>query len=611
MTKKQKRVLIRIIVSFFALLVSVLLPAEGVARLGIFMIPYIIIGYDILKKAFLGIVNLQPFDENFLMAVATLGAVTLGEYSEAVAVMLFYQVGELFQSCAVGKSRKSIASLMDIRPDYANIKDENGELVQVSPYDVAQGDEIVVLPGERVPLDGVVISGKTHLDTSALTGESVPRSVCVGDEIHSGCINVSGMISVRTTKEFLQSTVSKILDLVENASSKKSRSEQFISKFARVYTPIICVFALILALGAPSVRYTLGLSPEFGVWVYRALTFLVISCPCALVISIPLSFFAGIGGASSVGVLIKGSNYIETLSRVDTVMFDKTGTLTEGVFRVREISGDDNMLEYAAHIESFSTHPIAKSIADAYSGELDLGRVSDVCELSGMGISALVDEKSVSVGNKKLMESLGIEVDSAEGTRVYVSVSNELVGYIVVADAIKDSAKGICDSLKKLGVKNTVMLTGDDKNVAASVAQELGIDKVYSELMPQDKVSAAEREISEHTVAFAGDGINDAPVITRADVGIAMGAIGSDAAIEAADVVIMDDNPQKICKAIKISRKCMRIVYENIAFAIGVKLLCLVLGAAGVANMWAAIFADVGVMVIAVFNAIRAMYVRE
>ena len=621
MNKKQKRMLRRIILAAVLLILFSLLPVEGWLRFALFMIPYFLIGYDILWDAVKGIKNLQPFDENFLMAVATVGAIALGDYKEGVAVMLFYQIGELFQSYAVGRSRRSISQLMDIRPDYANIEGENGQLEKVDPDEVPLGSIIVVQPGEKVPIDGVIEEGESTLDTAALTGESVPRDAAPGDEVISGCINLTGVLRIRTTKEFGESTVSKILELVENASSRKSRSENFISRFARVYTPAVCFSALALAVLPPLVRIVMGIPAEWGDWVYRALTFLVISCPCALVISIPLSFFAGIGGASSAGVLIKGSNYMETLAQVKTVAFDKTGTMTQGVFEVSGIHHssmeETELLEYAALAESYSSHPISQSLRRAWGGEPDKNRVSDVTELSGKGLTAKVDGKTVAVGNAKLMELLGVEYKECHsvGTVVHVAIDGTYAGHILIADMLKPTAKSAVAAMKAAGVKKTVMLTGDAHAVAAQTAGELGADAFYAELLPGDKVDRVEKLLAENQgkekLAFVGDGINDAPVLSRADVGIAMGALGSDAAIEAADVVLMDDDPMKIAKAINIAKKCIRIVYENIVFAIAVKLACLVLGALGITNMWAAIFADVGVMVIAVLNAIRALRVKN
>lgn len=621
MNKKQKKMLIRIIVAAILVVAFSLLPIEGYVKFGLFMIPYLVIGYDILKKAGKGIMNRQVFDENFLMAVATMGAILLGDYKEGVSVMLFYQIGELFQSYAVGKSRRNISDLMDIRPDYANIE-KDGKLEQVDPDEVEIGSIIVVQPGEKVPIDGIVVEGSSTLNTSALTGESVPQDAKCGDEIVSGCINMSGVLKIQTTKEFGESTVSKILDLVENASSQKSRSENFISKFAKYYTPAVCYGAVALAVLPPLVRMLfMGLSPEWGDWIYRALTFLVISCPCALVISIPLSFFAGIGGASKAGVLVKGSNYLETLSQTKYVVFDKTGTMTQGVF---EVSGahhnemeEAKLLEYAALAECSSSHPISKSLQKAYGKEIDRSRVTDMEEISGNGVTAKVDGVSVAAGNEKLMEKLGIEFVACShvGTVVHMAVDGKYAGHILISDTVKPHAKQAIKELKKCGVKKTIMLTGDRKNVADYVAKGLGIQEVYSELLPGDKVSKVEALLANKTekekLAFVGDGINDAPVLSRADVGIAMGAMGSDAAIEAADIVLMDDDPLKIATAIHIARKCIRIVYENIYFAIGIKLICLLLGALGIANMWMAIFADVGVMVIAVLNAIRALFVKK
>ena len=621
MNKKQKKMLIRIIVAAILVVVFSLLPIEGYVKFGLFMIPYLVIGYDILKKAGKGIMNRQVFDENFLMAVATVGAILLGDYKEGVSVMLFYQIGELFQSYAVGKSRRNISDLMDIRPDYANIE-KDGKLEQVDPDEVEIGSIIVVQPGEKVPIDGIVVEGSSTLNTSALTGESVPQDAKCGDEIVSGCINMSGVLKIQTTKEFGESTVSKILDLVENASSQKSRSENFISKFAKYYTPAVCYGAVALAVLPPLVRMLfMGLSPEWGVWIYRALTFLVISCPCALVISIPLSFFAGIGGASKAGVLVKGSNYLETLSQTKYVVFDKTGTMTQGVFEVSGVHHNEmeeaKLLEYAVLAECSSSHPISKSMQKAYGKEIDRSRVTDMEEISGNGVTAKVDGVSVAAGNEKLMEKLGIEFVACShvGTVVHMAVDGKYAGHILISDTVKPHAKQAIKELKKCGVKKTIMLTGDRKNIADYVAKDLGIQEVYSELLPGDKVSKVEALLANKTekekLAFVGDGINDAPVLSRADVGIAMGAMGSDAAIEAADIVLMDDDPLKIATAIHIARKCIRIVYENIYFAIGIKLICLLLGALGIANMWMAIFADVGVMVIAVLNAIRALFVKK
>ena len=620
MNKKQKKMLVRIIISLVLVVVFSQLPVEGYLRFGLFMIPYLIIGYDILKKAFKGIRNKQVFDENFLMAVATIGAILLGDYTEGTAVMLFYQIGELFQSYAVGRSRRNISELMDIRPDYANVEN-NGELEQVDPDEVAIGTIIIVQPGEKVPIDGVITEGTSTLNTSALTGESLPRSAKVGDEVISGCINMTGLLKIRTTKEFGESTVSKILELVENSSSRKSKSENFISKFAKYYTPAVCYGALALALLPPIVLLIMGKPAMWGDWIYRALTFLVISCPCALVISIPLSFFAGIGGASNQGVLVKGSNYLETLAQTKYVVFDKTGTMTQGVFEVSGIHhnemSDEKLLEYAALAECSSSHPISKSLQKAYGKPVDRNRVTDIEEISGNGVIAKVDGVSVAAGNAKLMKKLGIVYQECHhvGTVVHMAVDGRYAGHILISDIIKPHAKEAIAELKKAGISRTVMLTGDSKRVADQVATELGIDEVYSELLPADKVTKVEELLDKKTakekLAFVGDGINDAPVLSRADIGIAMGALGSDAAIEAADIVLMDDDPLKISKAIKIARKCIRIVYENIYFAIGIKVLCLILGAIGIANMWMAIFADVGVMIIAVLNAIRALFVKK
>ena len=621
MNKKQKKMFIRIIISTALIIILSLLPVEGYVQFALFMIPYLVIGYDILKKAWKGILNRQAFDENFLMAVATIGAIALKDYKEGVAVMLFYQIGELFQSYAVGKSRKNISELMDIRPDYANVE-KDGTLCQVDPDEVEVGTVIIVQPGEKVPIDGVVVEGQSTLNTSALTGESLPREVGCDDEIISGCINLNGVLKIRTTREFGESTVSKILDLVENSSSKKSRSENFISKFAKYYTPAVCYSALALVIIPPIVRMAvMGLSPEWGDWIYRALTFLVISCPCALVISIPLSFFAGIGGASNQGILVKGSNYLETLSQTKYVVFDKTGTMTKGVFEVAGIHhsdmSDDKLLEYAALAECASSHPISKSLKKAYGKAIDRSRVTDIEEISGNGVIAKVDGISVAAGNTKLMDHLGIKYIDCHhvGTIVHMAVDGKYEGHILIADIIKPHAKEAIQALKKAGVRKTVILTGDTKKVADQVAAELAIDEVYSELLPADKVTKVEELLStkgqKEKLAFVGDGINDAPVLSRADIGIAMGALGSDAAIEAADVVLMDDDPLKISKAIRISRKCLRIVYENIWFALGIKGICLLLGALGIANMWMAIFADVGVMVIAVLNATRALFVKN
>lgn len=626
MNKKQKKVLVRIIIAAILMIGLKFVPVEGILRFILYMVPYFIIGYDILRKAFKGIKNKQVFDENFLMAVATIGAIAValyenGDYTEAIAVMLFYQIGELFQSYAVGRSRRNISELMDIRPDYANIE-VDGSLEQVDPDEVEIGTVIVVQPGEKIPIDGIIEVGSSTLNTSALTGESLPREAAVGDEVISGCINMTGLLKIRTTKEFGESTVSKILDLVENSSSKKSKSENFISKFAKYYTPAVCYSALALAVLPPVIRMAvMGLTAEWGVWIYRALTFLVISCPCALVISIPLSFFAGIGGASNAGILVKGSNYLETLSKTKYVVFDKTGTMTRGVFEVTGVHHntmeEEKLLEYAALAESFSSHPISKSLCKAFGGVLDKSRVSDIEEISGHGVTAQIDGRTVAVGNGKLMKKLGVEYTDCHkvGTIVHVAIDGRYEGHIVISDVIKPTSKEAIKALHKAGVKKTIMLTGDARNVAEQVAAELGIDEVYSELLPSDKVEKVEQILAEkgekEKLAFVGDGINDAPVLRRADIGIAMGALGSDAAIEAADIVLMDDDPLKISKAIKISRKCLRIVYENIYFAIGIKVICLILGALGIANMWAAIFADVGVMVIAVLNAIRALFVKK
>lgn len=622
MTKKQKNLLYRVIAAGVMMMVLAVLPLKNypLLRFALFMVPYLTVGHDILRKAFKGVKNRQVFDECFLMAVATIGAMVLGEYTEGVAVMWFYQIGELFQGIAVGKSRKSITDLMDIRPDYANIE-EDGQIERVDPDDVEVGSIIVVNPGEKIPLDGIVREGESVLNTAALTGESVPRTARQGDEVLSGCINMSGVLRIETTKEFDESTASRILDLVENASSRKSRSEQFITKFARVYTPAVCYGALALAFAPPLVRLLLGMAPLWGDWIYRALTFLVISCPCAIVVSIPLSFFGGIGGASSQGILIKGSNYMETLSKVRTVVFDKTGTITRGDFEVVGVHHntipEEKLLEMAAHAEGHSSHPISQSIQRAYQGRVDLDRVSHVEEHSGRGITALVDGKKVAVGNLRLMEHQGIEGIECHsaGTIIHTAVDGAYAGHMVISDSVKDGAKEAVAELKKSGVHTTVMLTGDLKSAADAVAEEVGIDRVYAELMPADKVRIVEEMLSGaapgEKLAFAGDGINDAPVLSRADIGIAMGALGSDAAIEAADVVLMDDDPRKIGKAIRIARKCIRIVYENIYFAIGVKAACLILGALGIANMWLAIFADVGVMVLCVLNAIRCLRVKN
>lgn len=640
MSKKQRMMLIRILVSAALLIGFHFLPLEGVMRFICYLIPYLVIGYDILIKAFKGIKNRQPFDESLLMAIATIGAFAIavydsmlqgnagalaghegGDYTEAVAVMLFYQVGEWFQSYAVGRSRRNISELMDIRPDYANIE-SGGSLEKVDPDEVEIGSVIVVQPGEKVPIDGIVLEGKSSLNTSALTGESLPREADEGDEVLSGCINMTGVLKIRTTKEFGESTVSKILDLVENASSRKSKSEEFITKFARIYTPAVVYSAIALAVLPPLVRVLgMGAAAEWGTWVYRALTFLVISCPCALVISIPLSFFAGIGGASNAGVLIKGSNYMETLAQTKYVVFDKTGTLTQGVFEVDAVHHnkleEQKLLEYAALAESASSHPISRSLQRAYGKELDRTRVTDIREISGNGVTAKVDGISVAAGNDKLMKKLGIShIDCHRaGTIIHMAIAGEYAGHIVISDVIKPHAKEAVSALKRSGVERTVMLTGDTQKVAEHVAKQLGIDQVYSGLLPADKVEKVEELLEQKPeksrLAFVGDGINDAPVLSRADIGIAMGAMGSDAAIEAADVVLMDDDPLKIVKAIRISRKCLRIVYQNIWFAIGIKVICLILGAVGIANMWLAIFADVGVMIIAVLNAIRALFVKK
>ena len=626
MTKKQKKMLMRIIICAVMLVALQFLPITGIPRFALYLAAYLVIGYDILKKAGKGILNGRVFDENFLMAIATIGAFALaiyeksGDYNEAIAVMLFYQIGELFQSYAVGKSRRNISALMDIRPDYANIE-VDGKLEKVDPDEVSVGSVIVVQPGEKVPLDGVIIDGASTLNTSALTGESLPRDAKTGDEIISGCINMTGVLKIRTTKEFGESTVSKILELVENSSSRKSRSEDFIAKFARIYTPTVCYSALALAVLPPVVRLVMGLTSEWEQWMYRALTFLVTSCPCALVVSIPLSFFAGIGGASKEGVLIKGSNYLETLSRVKTVVFDKTGTLTKGVFEVSAVHHSpmeqEKLLEYAALAECASSHPISKSLQKAYGKEIDRSRVTDIEEVSGRGILAKVDGVSVAAGNHKLMEQLGIDFIDCHsvGTIIHMAVDGKYAGHIVISDVVKPNSKKAIEQLHRAGVTKTVMLTGDAKKVADSVAKELGVDEVYSDLLPADKVEKVEALLSQQSgkakLAFVGDGINDAPVLSRADIGIAMGAMGSDAAIEAADIVLMDDEPLQIAKAIKISRKCIGIVYQNIVFALMVKFACLALVALGAANMWAAIFADVGVMVLAVLNAIRALRVHN
>ena len=626
MNKKQKKMLVRIIISLILVVVFSGLPIDEhqkfgtYLRFGLFMIPYLIIGHDILKKALKGIRNKQVFDENFLMAVATIGAILLGDYTEGTAVMLFYQIGELFQSYAIGKSRRNISELMDIRPDYANVE-QDGKLEQVDPDEVEIGTIIVVQPGEKVPIDGVITEGTSTLNTSALTGESLPRNAKVGDEVISGCINMTGLLKIRTTKEFGESTVSKILELVENSSSRKSKSENFISKFAKYYTPAVCYGALALAIIPPIVLLIMGKPAMWGDWIYRALTFLVISCPCALVISIPLSFFAGIGGASNQGVLVKGSNYLETLAQTKYVVFDKTGTMTQGVFEVSGIHhnemADEKLIEYAALAECSSSHPISKSLQKAYGKPIDRNRVTDIEEISGNGVIAKVDGVSIAAGNAKLMKRLGISYQECHhmGTVVHMAVDGKYAGHILISDIVKPHAKEAIAELKKAGITKTVMLTGDSKRVADQVAADLGIQEVYSELLPADKVSKVEELLSKKTekekLAFVGDGINDAPVLSRADIGIAMGALGSDAAIEAADIVLMDDDPLKISKAIKIARKCIRIVYENIYFAIGIKVLCLILGALGIVNMWVAIFADVGVMIIAVLNAIRSLFVKK
>ena len=631
MTKKQKRVLYRIITAAAFLAALHFLPLEGPVKAALYLIPYLIIGYDILRKAVLGIIHGEIFDENFLMAVATIGAMLLGEYSEGAAVMLFYQIGELFQAVAVGRSRRNISALMDIRPDYANIQKDNGELEQVDPDEVEPGSVILVRPGEKVPIDGVVLEGVSTLNTSALTGESIPREAGAGDNVISGCVNISGLLKIRTTKHFGESTVSKILDLVENSSMKKARSENFITKFARYYTPAVCYGALALAILPPLSNLFLGSPAAWSIWIERALTFLVISCPCALVISIPLSFFGGIGGASACGILVKGSNYLEALSETKYVVFDKTGTLTKGDFGVTDIcpvsefvgkwgserEAKEKLLEYAAYAESYSGHPISKSLREAWGKEIEASRVSGVEEIVGHGVTARVDGREVAAGNSKLMEALGLAYmeNTGVGTVVHMAVDGVYVGYILISDRVKEQSREAIASLKKTGVKSTVMLTGDSEMVARHVADQLGIDQFKSELLPGDKVEEVEKLLKNKGVkeklAFVGDGINDAPVLSRADIGIAMGALGSDAAIEAADIVLMDDNPMKISLAIRISRKCIRIVYENIVFALAVKAICLVLGAMGIANMWIAIFADVGVMVLAVLNAIRCLRVRE
>lgn len=620
MTKKQKKMLTRILIASGLLILLQFLDEKAIYTIILFFITYFIIGYDILRKALKGIKNKQVFDENFLMAIATVGAICLGELSEGVAVMLFYQIGEWFQSYAVGKSRRNISDLMDIRPDYANIVDNQGNIEQVDPDEVEIGSMIVVRPGEKIAIDGIVVEGNATLNTSALTGESLPREVNVNDEVISGCINMNGVLKIQTTKEFGESTVSKILDMVENASSKKSKSEAFISRFAKYYTPIVCYCALALAFVPPIVCMLLGQSADFSIWIYRALTFLVISCPCALVISIPLSFFAGIGGASANGVLVKGSNYLEALASCKSVVFDKTGTMTQGVFEVSGIhhaQDEARVLEYAAMAESYSNHPISKSILKAYGKEIDPTRIHDVKEISGQGVCATIDSHLVLAGNDKLMNANHIAYKNCHevGTIVHVAKDGEYLGHILIRDVLKPHAKEAIIELKKVGVTNLVMLTGDQKRVADAVANEIGIHQVYSELLPQDKVEKVEALLNQKAkndkLVFVGDGINDAPVLSRADIGIAMGALGSDAAIEAADIVLMDDDPLKISKAIKIAKKCIRIVYENIYFAIGIKILCLILGAFGIANMWVAIFADVGVMIIAVLNAIRCLRVRN
>lgn len=626
MNKKQKKMLIRIIIAAVLMIILNFIPVQRYIRFTLYLIPYLIIGYDILRKAFKGILNRQVFDENFLMAVATIGAMAIaiyenGDYTEAIGVMLFYQVGELFQSYAVGKSRRNISALMDIRPDYANIE-KDGRLEQVDPDEVVIGTTIIVQPGEKVPIDGIIIDGSSTLNTSALTGESLPREAQCGDEVISGCINMTGVLKIQTTKEFGESTVSKILELVENSSSRKSKSENFISKFAKYYTPAVCYSAVALAILPPVVRMLfMGLPADWGVWVYRALTFLVISCPCALVISIPLSFFAGIGGASKAGILVKGSNYLETLSKTKCVVFDKTGTLTQGVFEVNAVHhntmDEKKLLEYAALAESASSHPISKSLQRAYGKEIDRTRVSDIQEISGSGILAKVDGIQIAAGNTKLMNHLNIQYMDCHsvGTIIHMAVDGAYAGHIVISDIVKPHAKEAIAALKSAGITKTVMLTGDTKKVADQVALNLGVDEVHSELLPGDKVDQVEKLLAgrpaRDRLAFVGDGINDAPVLSRADIGIAMGAMGSDAAIEAADVVLMDDDPMKISKAIRVSRKCLRIVYENITFALGIKIICLLLGALGFVNMWLAIFADVGVMIIAVLNAIRALFVKK
>lgn len=621
MNKKQKKMLIRIVIAFILFITLKFLSLNNLYETILFLITYFIIGYDILKKAIKGILNHQIFDENFLMAIATIGAIALGEYGEGVAVMLFYQIGEWFQSYAVGKSRRNISELMDIRPDYANIEDDAGNIIQVNPDEVEIGSIIIVKPGEKIPIDGTIIDGTSSLNTSALTGESLPQEVSTNDEVISGCINITGLLKIKTSKEFDESTVSKILDMVENASSKKSKSENFISKFARYYTPAVCYSALALALLPPIINLLLNNEALWSVWIYRALTFLVISCPCALVISIPLSFFAGIGGASNAGVLVKGSNYLEALAATKYVVFDKTGTMTQGVFEVSGIHHstieNEQLLEYATLAESYSTHPISKSLQKAYDKPVDQTRIKDVKEISGHGIVAKIDNITVMVGNDKLMKKFNISYIDCHniGTIVHVAINNQYAGHILISDLIKPTAKQAIAELKNIGIKKTIMLTGDISKVANKVANDLNIDQVYSELLPEDKVTKVEELLNyknnKEKLAFVGDGINDAPVLSRADIGIAMGALGSDAAIEAADIVLMDDDPLKIAKAIKISKKCLRIVYQNIYFAIGIKVICLILGAIGIANMWLAIFADVGVMVLAVLNAIRALNVKN
>ena len=621
MTRKQKKVLYRIIAALVLLIILELIPAEGWLKLLLYLIPYLVIGYDILKKAVLGILHGEVFDENFLMAVATVGAMLLGDYKEGAAVMLFYQIGELFQSVAVGKSRRNISALMDIRPDYANIEAEDGSLEQVDPDEVEIGTVIIVQPGEKVPIDGVVTEGSSALNTSALTGESIPREVDPGDEIISGCVNLSGLLRIRTTKPFGESTVSRILELVENSSMKKAKAENFITRFAHYYTPAVCYSALALAILPPLVNLIMGNPAAWAEWVTRALTFLVISCPCALVISIPLSFFGGIGGASACGILVKGSNYLEALASTKYVVFDKTGTLTEGVFKVTQVcpveKDPEELLRYAAYAESYSTHPISKSLKEAYDREIDRSLIGNVEEISGHGVIAIVEGKSVAAGNARLMEKLALKVEAPgqPGTVVHIAVDGVYYGYVLIADVVKAQSAEAIKALKNAGVRKTVMLTGDTARAAGAVAEQLGIDEVCSELLPADKVTEVEKLLEQkgkkEILAFVGDGINDAPVLSRADIGIAMGALGSDAAIEAADVVLMDDNPQKIALAIRISGKCLRIVYENIVFALGVKGICLILGALGIANMWLAIFADVGVMVIAVLNAVRCLKVDE